>query len=111
MNSRSWKQARATVELCTRRRRYRDGTRLTRHDRLRYAITVSYPVAGDLYITDIVSNRPLKEGSNVTVEYDPLDPRINSLNRPRREHKAFLVALGIAAPVVLVLLVIALFGL
>jgi hypothetical protein len=106
-----WKRAKATVELCQRRRRHRDGTRLTPRDRLRYAITISYPVDGDLYLTDVVSNKPLKEGSRVVVQYDPVDPRRNSLNHPRRERKAFAIALAVAAPILLVLLVIALFGL
>jgi hypothetical protein len=110
-SSRRWKRARATVELCERRRRHRDGTKLTPRERYRYAITISYPVEGDLYLTDVVSNKPLKEGSKVVVQYDPIDPRVNSLNHPRREHKAFLIALAIVAPIVLVLLVIALFGL
>jgi hypothetical protein len=111
MSSRRWKRARATVELCERRRRHRDGTKITSRERYRYAITFSYPVEGDLYLTDVVSNRPLKEGSRVFVQYDPVDPRRNSLNHPRRERKAFLIALAIVAPVVLILLVIALFGL
>jgi hypothetical protein len=109
--SREWKRAKATVELCARRRRHRDGTRLNRRDRYRYAITVSYPVAGDLYITDVVSNTPLKEGSKVVVQYNPLDPRINSLNHPRRERKAFYAALALAGVIVLMLLTIVLFGL
>ena len=110
-SSHRWKRARATVELCERRRRHRDGTRITRRDRYRYAIPFSYPVEGDLYLTDVVSNKPLKEGSRVTVQYDPIDPRRNSLNHPRRERKAFYIALGIVTPIVLILLVIALFGL
>jgi len=108
-SSRRWKRARATVELCERRRHHRDGTKLT--SRYRYAITFSYPVEGDLYLTDVVSNKPLREGSRVTLQYDPIDPRRNSLNHPPREHKAFLIALGIVAPIVLILLAIALFGL
>lgn len=111
MSSRRWKRAKATVELCQRRRRHRDGTRVTRRDRHRYAITISYPVNGDLYLTDVVSNKPLKEGARVTVEYDPLDPRRNSLNHPRRERKAFAIALAIVAPILLILLIIALVGL
>src|SRR5215469_17589154 len=111
MSSHRWKRAKATVELCERRRRHRDGTKIARRDRYRYAITFSYPVEGDLYLTDVVSNKPLREGSRVTLQYDPIDPRRNSLNHPPREHKAFLIALGIAAPIVLILLVIALFGL
>lgn len=111
MRGQRWKRAHATVEFCHRRRRHRDGTRLTPRDRFRYAITVSYPAAGDTYLTDLVSNKPLKEGSHFTVQYDPLDPRRNSLNHPRRERKAYTIALAIAAPVVLILLVIALFGL
>ena len=111
MSSREWKRARATVELCARRRRHRDGTRLTRRDRYRYAITVSYPVEDDLYITDVVSSTPLKEGSKVTLEYDPLDPRVNSLNHPRREGIAFRVALIFAALGLFLLLFIALIGL
>lgn len=111
MSSRRWKRAKATVELCERRRRHRDGTKITSRERYRYAITISYPVEGDLYLTDVVSNKPLKEGSRVTVQYDPIDPRRNSLNHPRRERTAFYIALAIAAPIVLVLLVIALFGL
>ena len=111
MSGHRWKRAKATVEFCHRRRRHRDGTRLTPRDRLRYAITISYPAGGDTYLTDVVSNKPLREGSHVTVQYDPLDPRRNSLNHPRRERRAFAIALGIAAPIVLVLLVIALFGL
>jgi len=110
-SSRRWKRARATVELCERRHHHRDGTRLTARERYRYAITFSYPVEGDLYLTDVVSNKPLREGSKVTLQYDPIDPRRNSLNHPRREHKAFLIALGIVTPIVLILLVIALFGL
>ena len=106
-----WKRAKATVELCERRRRHRDGTRLKPRDRLRYAITISYPVDGDLYLTDVVSNKPLKEGSRVTVQYDPLDPRRNSLNHPRRERKAFLIAACCVGAVLFILLVIALFGL
>ncbi len=109
--SRRWKRARATVELCERRRRHRDGTKIAPRERYRYAITFSYPVEGDLYLTDVVSNKPLKEGSRVTVQYDPIDPRRNSLNHPRREHKAFLIAVAIAGVVVMILLVIALFGL
>jgi hypothetical protein len=105
-----WKQIKATVELCERRRRHRDGTRLAPRERCRYAITLSYPVEGDLYITDVVSNRPFKEGAKVTVEYDPLDPRHNSLNRPRREHKAFLIVLGCAGGLVFLLLLLALAG-
>jgi hypothetical protein len=96
-----WKRARATVELCARRRR----------DRYRYAITVSYPVEGDLFITDVVSETPLREGSKVLVEYDPLDPRVNSLNHPRREGKAFRVALILAGLGLFLLLIIALIGL
>ena len=110
-SSRRWKRARATVELCERRRRHRDGTKITSRERYRYAITISYTVEGDLYLTDVVSNKPLKEGSRVTVQYDPIDPRRNSLNHPRRERKAFYIALAIVAPIVLILLVIALFGL
>jgi hypothetical protein len=109
--SRGWKRARATVELCQRRRRHRDGTRINPRERFRYAITISYPVEGDLYLTDVVSNKPLKEGSRVTLQYDPLDPRRNSLNHPRRERTAFYIALAIAGVVVFILLVIALFGL
>ncbi len=109
--SRRWKRARATVELCARRRRRRDGTKINSRDRYRYAITFSYPVEGDLYLTDVVSNKPLKEGSRVTVQYDPIDPRRNSLNHPRRERTAFYIALAIAGVVVFILLVIALFGL
>jgi hypothetical protein len=109
--SRKWKRARATVELCQRRRRHRDGTKIAPRDRCRYAITLSYPVAGDLYVTDVVSNTPLKEGSRVTVEYDPIDPRRNSLNHPPRERKALLIAACCAGVLVLILLVIALFGL
>jgi hypothetical protein len=109
--SRGWKRARATVELCQRRRRHRDGTRVTTRERYRYSITFSYPVAGDLYLTDVVSNKPLKEGSRVIVQYDPIDPRRNSLNHPRRERTAFYIALAIAGVVVFILLVIALFGL
>ena len=111
MSSRRWKRAKATVELCERRRRHRDGTRLKPRDRLRYAITISYPVEGDLYLTDVVSSKPLKEGSRVIVQYDPLDPRRNSLNHPRRERTAFAIALAVVAPILLILLVIALFGL
>ncbi|HEX5282845.1 MAG TPA: DUF3592 domain-containing protein [Bryocella sp.] len=111
MSSRRWKRAKATVELCERRRRHRDGTRITQRDRLRYAITISYPVDGDLYLTDVVSSKPLKEGSRVIVQYDPLDPRRNSLNHPRKERKAFKIALAVVAPILLILLVIALFGL
>jgi hypothetical protein len=99
------------VELCARRRRHRDGTRISRRDRCRYAITVSYPVEGDLYITDVVSETPLREGSKVLVEYDPLDPRVNSLNHPRREGKAFRVALILAGLGLFLLLIIALIGL
>jgi hypothetical protein len=106
-----WKRAKATVELCERRRRHRDGTRLTPRERYRYAITLSYPVEGDVYITDVVSNRPLKEGSRVTVQYDPVDPRRNSLNHPRRERTAFLVALIFGGLGLFVLLAIALIGL
>ena len=109
--SRGWKRTRATVELCERRRRHRDGTKINSRNRYRYAITISYPVEGDLYLTDVVSNKPLKEGSRVTVQYDPIDPRRNSLNHPRRERTAFYIALAIAGVVVLILLVIALFGL
>ena len=98
-----WKRAKATVELCERRRRHRDGTRITQRDRYLYAITFSYPVEGDLYLTDVVSNKPLREGSKVTLQYDPLDPR--------RERKAFLIVACCAGVVVFVLLVIALFGL
>ena len=72
-HSRRWKRARATVELCERRRRRHDGTKITPRDRYRYAITISYPVEGDLYLTDVVSNKPLKEGSRVTVQYDPVE--------------------------------------
>lgn len=109
--SRRWKRAKATVELCERRRRHRDGTHLNRRDRYRYAITFSYPVEGDLYLTDVVSNKPLKEGSRHTLQYDPIDPRRNSLNHPRRERKAFLVALIFAGLGLFVLLAIALLGL
>jgi Protein of unknown function (DUF3592) len=111
MSGRRWKRAKATVEFCHRRRRHRDGRRISGRNRFRYAITLSYPAEGDTYLTDVVSNKPLREGSHVTVEYDPLDPRRNSLNHPRLERKAFYIALGIAAPIVLILLVIALFGL
>jgi len=109
--SRRWKRARATVELCERRRRHRDGTKITSRERYRYAITISYPVEGDLYLTDVVSDKPLKEGSRVTVQYDPIDPRRNSLNHPRRERRAFYIALAVVAPIVLILLAIALIGL
>lgn len=109
--SKGWKRARATVELCERRRRHRDGTKITARERYRYAITISYPVEGDLYLTDVVSNKPLKEGSRVTLQYDPIDPRRNSLNHPRRERTAFYIALAIAGVAVFILLVIALFGL
>ena len=111
MPTHRWKRARATVELCERRRRRRDGTKITPRDRYRYAITISYPVEGDLYLTDVVSNKPLKEGSRVTVQYDPADPRRNSLNHPRRERKALLIVACCAGVFVLMLLVIALFGL
>jgi hypothetical protein len=111
MHSRRWKRTRATVELCQRRRRYRDGTRVAPRERCRYAITLSYPVAGDLYITDLVSNKPLKQGSRVTVDYDSLDPRRNSLNHPRRERAAFRLALIFGALILLPLLFIALIGL
>jgi hypothetical protein len=111
MSSRRWKRTRATVELCERRHHHRDGTTLTRRDRFRYAITVSYPVEGDLYLTDVVSNKPLKQGSRVVVQYDPIDPRRNSLNHPRRERTALLIVACCAGVVVLILLVIALFGL
>src|SRR5579875_1424897 len=111
MSARAWKRAKATVELCARRRRNRDGTRVSRRDRYRYAITFSYPVEGDLYITDVVSNTPLKEGSKVIVQYDPVDPRINSLNRPPREHKAFVIAACCTGVVLFILLAIAVFGL
>lgn len=111
MSSRRWKRARATVELCERRRRHRDGTHVAPRDRYRFAITLSYPVEGDLYLTDVVSNKPLREGSKVTVQYDPEDPRRNSLNYPRRERKAFVIVACCAGVLVLLLLVIALFGL
>jgi len=111
MSGPRWKRARATVEFCHRRRTHRDRTRLSPHERFRYAITISYPAEGDTYLTDVVSNKPLKEGAHVTVQYDPLDPRRNSLNYPRRERKAFAIALAIVAPIVLILLAIALFGL
>lgn len=109
--SHRWKRAKATVELCERRRRHRDGTKITPRERYRYAITISYPVEGDLYLTDVVSNKPLKEGSRVALQYDPIDPRRNSLNHPHRERTAFYVTLAIAAFFVFILLVIALFGL
>ena len=111
MSGRRWKRAKATVELCERRRRHRDGTRLNSRDRYRYAITFSYPVEGDIYVTDVVSNRPLKEGSRVILQYDPIDPRRNSLNHPRRERTAFLVALIFGGLGLFVLLGIALIGL
>ena len=111
ISGRRWKRARATVELCQRRRRHRDGTKIAPRDRYRYAITISYPVEGDLYLTDVVSNKPLKEGSKVTVQYDPIDPRRNSLNHPRRERKALLIVACCAGVLVFILLVIALFGL
>lgn len=111
MGARAWKRAKATVELCARRRRNRDGTRVNRRDRYRYAITFSYPVEGDLYITDVVSNTPLKEGSKHIVQYDPLDPRINSLNHPPREHKAFMIVACCVGAVLLILLALAVFGL
>jgi hypothetical protein len=111
MSSHEWKRAKATVELCARRRRHRDGTRLTRRDPYRYAITLSYPVADDLYITDIVSNTPLKEGSKFIVQYDPLDPRVNSLNHPPRERKAFLIVACCIGAVLFILLAIAMLGL
>jgi len=111
VSHREWKRARATVELCARRRRHRDGTRLSRRDRCPYAITLSYPVAGDLYITDVVSETPLKEGSKLLVEYDSFDPRINSLNHPRRERKAFRIALILGALGLFLTLFIALIGL
>src|ERR1700761_4970807 len=101
-SSRRWKRARATVELCERRHRHRDGTKITSRERYRYAITFSYPVEGDLYLTDVVSNKPLKEGSHVTVQYDPVDPRRNSLNHPRRERTAFYIALAIAGVAVFI---------
>jgi hypothetical protein len=110
-SSPGWKRARATVELCERRRRHRDGTKITSRERYRYAITFSYPVEGDLYLTDVVSNKPLKEGSRVTLQYDPIDPRRNSLNHPRRERTAFLVALIFGGLGLFVLLAIALIGL
>ena len=111
MSSRRWKRARATVELCERRHQHRDGTQPTPRERYRYAITFSYPVEGDLYLTDVVSNKALKKGSRVTVQYDPIDPRRNSLNHPRRERTAFYIALAVASVAVFILLVIALFGL
>ena len=111
IGGRGWKRAQATVELCERRRRHRDGTKINSRERYRYAITFSYPVEGDLYLTDVVSNRPLKQGAKVTVQYDPLDPRRNSLNHPRREHTAFLLALIFGALGLFVLLAIALIGL
>jgi hypothetical protein len=110
MSRARWKRTRATVELCERRRRYRDGTRVSPRERCRYAITLSYPVCGDLYVTDLVSNKPLKEGSRVTVEYDSLDPRHNTLNHPRRERVAFRLALIFGALALLPLLLIALIG-
>lgn len=111
MNHARWKRTRATVELCEPRRRYRDGTRLSPRERCRYAITLSYPVRGDLYVTDLVTDKPLKEGSRVTVEYDSLEPRHNSLNHPRRERAAFRLALIFGALILLPLLAIALIGL
>ena len=111
MPTHRWKRARATVELCERRRRHRDGTTINPRERYRYAITISYPVEGDLYLTDVVSNKPLKEGSRVTVQYDPVDPRRNSLNHPRRERKALYIVAALASVGVFILLVIALFGL
>ena len=111
MSRARWKRTRATVEFCHRRRTHRDRTRISPRERFRYAITLSYPAQGDLYLTDVLSNKPLKEGAHVTVQYDPLDPRRNSLNHPRRERKAFAIVLAIAAPIVLILLVVALFGL
>lgn len=110
-SSRRWKRARATVELCERRHHHRDGTKITSRERYRYAITISYPVEDDLYLTDVVSNKPLKEGSKVIVQYDPIDPRVNSLNHPPRERTAFYIALAIAGVFVFILFVIALFGL
>ena len=111
MSSPGWKRAKATVELCERRRRHRDGTKVAPGERYRYAITISYPVEGDLYVTDVVSNKPLKEGSRVTLQYDPIDPRRNSLNHPRRERTAFLVTLIFGGLGLFVLLAIALIGL
>lgn len=111
MSARRWKRTRAVVELCEPRRRYRDGTRIAPRERCRYAVTLSYPVRGDLYITDVVSDTPLKEGSRVTVEYDSLEPRHNSLNHPRRERAAFRLALIFGALILLPLLAIALIGL
>src|ERR1700744_4352960 len=110
-SSRRWKRAKAPVELCERRQHPREGTKTTSGERYRYAITISYPVEGDLYLTDVVSNKPLKEGSRVTVQYDPIDPRRNSLNHPRRERKAFLLALIFGGLALLILLAIALLGL
>ena len=66
MSGHRWKRAKATVEFCHRRRRHRDKTRLATHERFRYAITLSYPAGGDTYLTDVISNRPLREGSHVT---------------------------------------------
>ncbi len=111
MNRARWKRTRATIELCTRRSRYRDGTRIPPRERCRYAVTLSYPVRGDLYLTDVFSDNPLKEGSRVTVEYDSRNPRHNSLNHPRRERAAFRLALIFGALILLPLLFIALIGL
>ena len=65
MTSRRWKRARATVELCERRRRHRDGTSLTPRDRYRYAITLSYPVEGDLWDREIRRERGQEPGGGL----------------------------------------------
>lgn len=111
MQNTRWKRARATVELCERRRRYRDGTRLAPRERCRYAITLSYPADGDLYITDVFSNRPLKQGASVVVAYDPINPGHNSLTYPRRQRKALSIVLICTGSVLFLLLLLAFAGL
>ena len=98
-----WKRTNATVELCEPSQ--------PSSSESRYAVTISYQLEGELYLTDFISDQPLSEGSDVTVEYDSLDPRRNSLNHPRRERRAFLVALIFGALGLLLLLAIALVGL
>jgi hypothetical protein len=102
MKRNRWQRIDATVELC-------EPTVGT--DKLRYTLTISYEVDGELFVTDALSNQPLEESSRVTLEYDTRDPRRNSLNYPRRERRLFIVVTCCAAAILAVLLGIAIFGL
>lgn len=113
MSRRRWKRAKATVELCQRRPSPPTTARRRRpHKHRDYAVTLSYQIQGELFLTDVVTRRPLKEGSHLILGYDSLDPRRNTLNHPPvYRSRAFLIFVGCFAAGVLLLLLLALVGL